>query len=871
MTGNLFFLLAFVLFFRSVLETTESKWPVMFTFIWLEVVTVLVSLEFWGLSGRIFNVRQGKRLFGLIGSGEIVAGILAGISAGHIAVMIGTENLLLFTAAALAASIVVLRYIIQSFPEAFVETEEQGAEEEEAESLRLKDLLGDNYIRLILGISAVSVLGFYFVDFAFYAQADVRYQSSEALARFFGLFFAVSGIFNLAVSSLFSGRLLNRYGLKLGLLALPVVLIFGSGGISVTGTFFAGVGLVFWLVVLTKLFDDVIRSAIEEPSILILYQPLPVKRRLGVQIYVESIIEPVAMGVAGGMLLGLTKLFQFSAVHAAWGMVAILTLWTALSVRLRSGYTEALLKALKKRLLGGVSLTLDDASSIEIFKRRLDSHHTGEVIYSLNLLEDVGHETLGEFLAELIDHSEPIVRQDVLKRIARRRVVSLLDSIALRVEKEEDPEVRGEAIKTLCELGETDVFDVAYPYLKDPSPPIRKGAMVGLLRSGGIEGILAAGELLTTSIHSPNHEDRCFAAQVLGEIEIRQFYRPLVQLLEDSDIRVKKTALEAAGKLGNPRLWPWVIDSLGLPEVREVAASTLIAGGESVVHELEESFLRENQSSEVRARIIKITAKISQPSCIEFLLKHIDFPQASLRHQVLIALADCGFRGAGEREKDVLDRIFHEIRSAVWTLGALADIGKAEEESFAALSRALVYELDRNIDRVVLLLSFIYPKTAIFQARSNLNARSLEKKAYAFEIFDNLLSRDLKDAFLPLIDTIPIDQQLKRLERIYSQRSKEKHERLPEIISRSFNESSAWSKTCALYTIGRTSMHEYTDVVMDALAASNEMIRETAVWALGRLHPDDLVEQIKGLLNDSSKIVAGMCRYVLNHEYPKQH
>ena len=169
-----------------------------------------------------------------------------------------------------------------------------------------------------------------------------------------------------------------------------------------------------------------------------------------------------------------------------------------------------------------------------------------------------------------------------------------------------------------------------------------------------------------------------------------------------------------------------------------------------------------------------------------------------------------------------------------------------------------------------MLLSFIYPKPAIFKARENLNARSMEKKAYAFELFDNLLSRDLKDAFLPMIDTLPTDQQLKRLDRIYPQKLMGINARLSEIISRPLDELSAWTKTCALYIIGRMGLEEYTGVVTDALKTSNEMVRETAVWALGKIRPDDLTERIKDHLHDSSNIVAGMCRYILNSESPSR-
>jgi hypothetical protein len=45
--------------------------------------------------------------------------------------------------------------------------------------------------------------------------------------------------------------------------------------------------------------------------------------------------------------------------------------------------------------------------------------------------------------------------------------------------------------------------------------------MVGQLRSGGIEGVLAAGHKLLQIVASPEPAKRAFAAQVPGEVGVR--------------------------------------------------------------------------------------------------------------------------------------------------------------------------------------------------------------------------------------------------------------------------------------------------------------------------------------------------------------
>jgi HEAT repeat protein/ATP/ADP translocase len=860
LTGNLLFLIFFTGMLWGLLKITTSKWPVLALFIWLEVITVLYSLEFWGLAGQIFNVRQGKRLFGLIGSGEVAAGILAGLSAGFIASLIGTENLIFCSVVSLVFSACMMRHIIKSFPDSLGEREDE-AEGQDVQPIGVAEVLKSRYLLLILSISAISVVGFYFVDFAFYDCADYRYQGSEALAGFFGLFFALGGIFNLISRAFISGRLLSRYGLSLGLLALPAILIFGNGIISVVGTVFSSAAVLFFLIVMTKLFDEVVRPTIEEPSILILYQPLPARQRIGIQIIVESIIEPIGIGIAGVLLIILTGLFNFTAVHAAYVMIGILIVWGAVALWLRKEYTRSLMRALEKRILGGASLSLKDASSLEILKRGLKSPHAGEVIYSLNMLEDIEHDSLEVFLVDLTAHPDPFIRKDVLSRIGRLKMAGAIGVVSARVDVEEDAGVKGAALRTLCELGETDVFETVLPFLDDRKPDVKKGAMVGMLRSGGIEGVLAAGEYLIGLVKSPLPQDRRFGAEILGDVEIRSFYRPLITLLADQDTTVKKAAVAAAGRLCNPRLWPMVIESLALTEVYETAFSALICGGDGTLKCLEERFLQAEDRYDLRLRIIQVIGKIKSPRCIEFLFEHMDVPDSSLRYRILTSLSACGFQADPAQKKILYGKIFEEIRTAAWHVAALVDIGETEE--FDVLSRALRDNIDRTIERIMFMLSYVYPAKAVLQARESLNSGSPEKRAYAIEALDNLLTQEVKSAFLPLIDNIGPVERLNALECLGSQKMFGKNERLRAVVLQPIEKSSAWLKSCALYILGRMGDEDHTEVVAGALSDDHQMVRETAVWALGRIGPADLAERIGGYVDDPSGHVARMAGEIL--------
>jgi ATP:ADP antiporter, AAA family len=74
--GTLLVLLAVPLAAVGVLQATRSAWPSFVLMVLVIAMYALTALEFWGVAGRVLSLRQARRLYGLIGSGEVAAGIL---------------------------------------------------------------------------------------------------------------------------------------------------------------------------------------------------------------------------------------------------------------------------------------------------------------------------------------------------------------------------------------------------------------------------------------------------------------------------------------------------------------------------------------------------------------------------------------------------------------------------------------------------------------------------------------------------------------------------------------------------------------------------------------------------------------------------
>jgi AAA family ATP:ADP antiporter len=677
------------------------------------------------------------------------------------------------------------------------------------------------------------------------------------LAGFIGLFFALTALLTLLSTTFLSGPVISRYGVRVSLLILPVALTASTASMAVAGTFVGLIVLLFGLAALSKLLNVTLDSSIDQPARTILYQPLPADQRLRAQTAVEGIVYPIGIGVAGLALWLLNRLFAFQALQLAYALLFILAAWILVAIRLGREYPVMLMRALAKRRLDGAELSLTDGSSVAVLQQALQSPHPGAVIYALNTLEALEHESLATSLQDLLAHPAPEVRQDVLERIGRLDLTSALAAVSQRLTLEPSSTVRGTAVRTLAALGENEVFEVVSAYLEDPDPQLRRGAMVGLLCSGGIEGVLAAGHKLLQMVASPEPTERALAAQVLGEVGLRSFYQPLVPLLGDDDPQVRRAALLAAGQLKNPRLWPLVLEALGSPQVRGAAVTALVAGGQSVLPELKAAWAQEGQAHAILIRLAQIGGRIGGDRIIALLKDKLDFPDQDVRTQVLRSLSRCGYQARAEEVNLVQGQIKAEVADAAWTLAALVDIGPdGEDEAVSLLHGALATRLTQNRARLFDLLSFIYDAPSILRARDSLTHASAQKRAYALEVIDVLISQELKGMLLPLLRDLPPSQRLQSLQASFPQPKLGRHQRLGEIIAAPDERLNPWAKACALYAVGRLSAIELSDTVVSALSAPDPLVRETAAWTLFKLDPTRYHRHIGELRHDPGPQVA---------------
>ena len=432
--------------FHFSLTFLGSRWWSMGLMMWREVPYMLMNVAFWAQTGLLFNVRQSKRLFPLIAAGDIGSAAIGGAAIPFIVGRTGPLHLLFFAEFGTALCLVVSAYLgsVAASPD---------SRDIAADARPISKLVQDPYVALFMSISVVSFVIYFFADYNFYDVANSRYRQAESLAAFLGIFYAVLNGLNFVFNGAIAGRVLRRYGTYAGLLVLPVCV--GAG--TIAAIVFSGFGLaaaIFWSVIGTKLMDEMLRGAFLIPVFKIFYQPLPDRERLRVQAVRDSVVEPLAIGFSGFVLLGLTQA-AFRRTQLLWVLLLLLAVFTTLCVLLRKQYIIILGRAMSVRAPDDLVLSPDfDSGNMEVLVRGLNSGEPDEVIRSFKLIQKTNPLAAKIYLPQILKHTIPEVRMYGLRQIQETRETGAAGLVRSLIEIEQSPGVKSEALWTLSLLND---------------------------------------------------------------------------------------------------------------------------------------------------------------------------------------------------------------------------------------------------------------------------------------------------------------------------------------------------------------------------------------------------------------------------------
>lgn len=318
-----------------------SKWLYFALFLWNRGFIYVNGVVFWATMGRVFSLQQSKRLFSVVGIGEVLASIVSYLSVPLLLRVVSADWLLLLAFGFLVLCAGLMAHIRQRY-RAALEAPPAAATPATATGRRAASEAARAYYALLAVLALLPVFGLVYVEFMFTVQSKQVYPDRQSLASFLGLFFGLCSVVELFIKAFLYNKLINAYSIRLGIVLLPVLLLFSYGLAASYGAAYGATSLFFAYIALSRFFMSSVRRAISDPAFQVLFQPIPPAERTLLQSRIEG--GPKALGniLPGLLLLALTSAPTVTPVDLCYVLLLLLLGWVALAFRIQHGYRAML-------------------------------------------------------------------------------------------------------------------------------------------------------------------------------------------------------------------------------------------------------------------------------------------------------------------------------------------------------------------------------------------------------------------------------------------------------------------------------------------------------------------------------------------------
>jgi hypothetical protein len=539
------------------------------------------------------------------------------------------------------------------------------------------------------------------------AQANLANQTN--LTSFFGFFnsglLAFAFLFQLVLTS----RFIERFGIRLGLMIYPAVLLAMSLGIAVRPD-------LLWLALGIKGSDKALSYSLNQSARELLYIPVVPELKYRAKIFIDMFLNRFSKAVGGLVLivLFLASSGTFVVPSAKIGGVltaasavsaGLIIFWMVLNTLLDKAYVREVRLQLAKKWERPDTLVSErmDVETAKLIVDALESRTQSPTLFALNLYDLARRRKLTPEIKSLLAPPPEALASHALSS-------PLMES--------------GEAI-----------------WLPDADDPVLSADMDGEIREilalDSYQTLMGeyAGRILDGPVRSAGGAEtaRMELAKAIGLMDRGSpLAGRLADLLDDPSPAVFQFAAESAGRLGDREFVALLVRRLAEPLSRGDARAALEKYGASIVGTLADFLADREEGAGVRGPVASLLAGIGTSEAAEALLEELA-------------------RGPSGIEEDIIDAL-DRIRSRNPALAFPAESVRARLASVLAAGGPVSGAAD--LLPVFRLLGLIHDHEDIFRAYQNLLKGTKDSIGYAIELLDHMLDSETKNRLFPRLDDL---------------------------------------------------------------------------------------------------------------------
>lgn len=836
--------------------------------LWMEAIYVINELNTSITANQLFTIREIKRTYPLISSGILAADVFSGFSLPLLRSWLGLSNVILLACLMLLGGAAVLFYLTRTYRQFFPNASRRRTPEKQ-KNFAARRLEGPQrqYVLLVFAFFIMVQVLALLLDFQYLSQLE-RGMSVDKIADFLALFSAILGLFELATQWFVSGRVIERLGV-FAIAALPPVLLVALSILTLTGVLRLFIG-----VLILKFVDELLRYTFVASTGPILFQPIPDASRSRVQSLVRGIAEPLSSGLTGAAMLATLWLFHHGSSTSTQAFertqnlvflvyTALFSLcWLVTVLKLRSKYLEVLVLSSDRDQL---SLSNSDLLA---FKRNLiegfSQAQTDEKRQScMELLLQIDPKRVGEVVAPFLSTMSPALQCQSLQAMLDYPNPAYLAPVRSLLHHPLSPDVLALALRYLWI---TDLNDPSQlqPYLKpEVDAVVRSTAAALMLRQGNSLQKAEATDVLRRMLTSKQERERMMGCRALGDAVYLQFLRIYIDdLLQDESLRVRCAMLEAIAATHLEEYYPSLLRGLYYKSTREAARRALIRLGDEVMPLLMQLAEDLTKPEGVRAQAWITIGQIATPSAIDLLVSRLLSSWGATRRTLLKVLLKSRQERGVEAVLEHLGRrgienlILQELQFLAHLYGSLLDLAAVEAvEEADLLKRALRDGESDAIERLFLLMRFLYDSDQIQAAAFGLQSDSRENLARGLEILDNTIDLPHKALILNILDRQSDQEKVQYLAELIPYQPMSANQRLRHLVDLRYFLSD-WTLACCFHLARQMRWGLAPNQLLACLHHPAGFVREAVLAYLRLASPRTLREVLPSLKQDPDRLVA---------------
>jgi AAA family ATP:ADP antiporter len=853
--GTLVFFSLNVLLFWSLFRVHPFPLLTGIFFVWVNCFGVIAPVQAWSFANSLFDSRQAKRLFGLIGSGASLGAIAGGMLARLLVKPVGGAINLLFVLAVLilaAAGVFVIAH--RRLPRKSATVRIGGAARQPSREI-LQQIAHSPYLRLLAALAFLSAIVTQWVQFQFNGVVKQQFGSqADAMTQFFGTFTFVFGTVGLLVQLFGTSRALRRFGVAATVLALPLALGFGS--------FLIVLITAFWPVVITYALDQSLRFSIDKPTYELLYLPIPPPQRVPVKHVIDIVIVRIADAfgavVIGVVTAGFLMLpgFGLDLLHGTAALnLGLIAAWILVAWRLRSEYVRTIQESIHRHRIDTerTSAAVLERSAAETLKSKLTASDPAEVRYALSLLEVQHTKSWHPALRSLLQHADAEIRRRALALLSAAGDREIAQQ-AVTLLRDRDLGVRTEALLYLTREMGIDPLQQIEKLGDFEDFSIRAGMTAFLASPGPAQNLEAARALLEAMTHAPGADgvrERAEAARLIALVP-DAFLDLLAVLISDEDEVVARQAVRSARVINRDELIPALIGALARPELVDEACGALAKFGNAVVPEIASRMTDESLPIDIRRELPSVLVQIGTVEAEQVLIESLLQADVTLRHRVVTSLDRLRVLHPEVRlDPNAIELLLAaEIAGHYRSYQVLGPLQARLPEDDAVL-QAMRHSMEQELERIFRLMALLFPHAgpqsgrritdeALHDAYVGVRSSNRIVRANALELLDNVLKPELRQVLAPLLDSqVTVAERIALANRLVGAPV----ETTEQAIGTMLASEDAWLRSCAVYAIGALQITSLAGELRQFESSPDPVLKENVRTARRRLagEPESVV------------------------------